>query len=259
MNATVIKIGGALLADPDALGAIWDGVRHLLREGPVVIVHGGGPQATALARRLGHEPRMLAGRRVTTELDRDIVLWTIRGELNATLVANAQAAGVPAVGVSGTDGGLVHVERQPPHEVDGETVDFGWVGQIVDVNPKVLTALLDAGFVPVVAPPSADADGHLYNVNADKVARAIARRLQARVLVFATEAGGVFRTLGDPASRIDMLDAAGFESGVREGWIADGMRLKLEMALEAASSGVPVRICAPADLADASAGTTIVT
>ena len=98
MSSTVIKLGGALLDHPDALAALWSGVAELCTAGPVVVVHGGGPQATALARRLGHEPRFVAGRRVTTDLDLDIALWTMRGALNARLVASARATGIPAVG-----------------------------------------------------------------------------------------------------------------------------------------------------------------
>jgi acetylglutamate kinase len=256
MSATVVKIGGALVADSVAMAEVWSGVDALRRGGDVVVVHGGGPQATALARRLGHEPRIVAGRRVTTDVDLDVALWTMRGALNARLVAGARKAGVPAVGLSGVDGGLVTVTRRPPGEVDGETVDFGHVGDIVACDPGVLAALVGAGFVPVVAPLCADAAGGVYNVNADTVALAIADALGAGALLLVARAGGVFSDLSRSSTQLSQLDGSAFDAGVRAGWITDGMRPKLEVGFRAVASGIAdVRICAPAGVADESLGT----
>ena len=253
----VIKLGGAVLGDPGAVADVWAGVARL--EAPCVVVHGGGPQATALARRLGHEPRVVAGRRVTTDLDLDVALWTMRGELNARLVASARPAGVRACGVSGIDGGTVTVEKRPPRVIDGETVDFGHVGDVVAVDARLLEALLAVGVVPVVAPLCADAAGAVFNVNADTVALAVAEALGAQTLLLAGEPGGVFRDLADPASLVPHLDAEAVAAGVAEGWIVGGMRPKLEAGLEALRRGIgSVRICAPAAIADASAGTVLV-
>jgi len=133
--------------------------------------------------------------------------------------------------------------------VDGETVDFGHVGDVVAVDVSVLTALLAAGFVPVVATVCADAAGALYNVNADTVAAELAAALHASRLDLVTEAGGVRREFADPASVLGRLTAAEVDIGVAAGWIAGGMRPKLETARAALGRGVPtVRICAPADL-----------
>lgn len=256
MSSTVVKLGGAIFADPVALAAVWSGVAALCTAGPVIIVHGGGPQATALARRLGHEPRFVAGRRVTTDLDLDVALWTMRGALNARLVASAQTMGIPAVGLSGIDGGLVVVERRPPRQVDVETVDFGLVGDVTGSDSALLEALNNAGFVPIVAPLCADAQGHIYNVNADTVALAVAEAAWADTLLFVAEAGGVYRDLADPASRLSGLDVRGYQAGIAEGWIADGMRPKLEVGFEARRRGVPhVRICAPDGLVNETTGT----
>ena len=252
----VVKLGGAVLADAGAVAAVWAGVRA--ERAPVVVVHGGGPQATALARRLGHEPRVVAGRRVTTDLDLDVALWTLRGALNVRLVAAGAAAGVRAVGVSGADGGLVTVRRRPPRPVDGDVVDFGHVGDVVGVDPTVLLALAAAGFTPVVASVCADAAGALYNVNADTVAAEVAAALGAGRLDLVTEAGGVRREASDPASAVRRLTAAEAEAGAAEGWIAGGMRPKLETALAALGHGVrSVRVCAPADVGGAG-GTVVV-
>jgi acetylglutamate kinase len=255
-ETTVVKLGGALLADAVALEAVWAGVEALQATGPVVVVHGGGPQATALARRLGHEPRIVAGRRVTTDLDLQIALWAFRGELNSRLVAGANMRGVRAVGLSGADGKTVTVVKRPPREVDGETVDFGHVGDVVGTDPAALLALISAGFVPVVAPVCADMAGHLYNVNADTVALAVATALEARALLLVAEAGAVYGAYPDPISRLSRLDAAGFAAGVAEGWIEGGMRPKLEVGFQALGSGIPeVRVCAPDSLATPTSGT----
>ncbi len=241
--SVVVKLGGAILADPDAVAKVWSDVARTLG---AVVVHGGGPQATALARRLGHEPQIVAGRRVTTDLDLDVALYTLRGSLNARLVASAGP--VRAVGVSGVDGGTVRVRRRPPVEVDGQTVDFGHVGDVESVDPALLAALVGAGFVPVVASVCADSDGALFNVNADTVAFEIAVALGAS-LALVTEAGGVRRDASDPASVLRQLSGAEVEAGVSQGWIAGGMRPKLEVALAALARGVPsVRVCAPGDL-----------
>ena len=116
----VVKIGGALVDDADALAPFWDSIGQLCETAPVVVVHGGGPQATALARRLGHEPRVVQGRRVTTDLDLNIMLWTLRGAVNARLVAQATQHGLPAPGISSADGGTLRVQKRPPGQIDGE-------------------------------------------------------------------------------------------------------------------------------------------
>lgn len=263
----VLKLGGALLADASALDAVWTGVRELRDRGvPVVVVHGGGPQQTEIARRLGHEPRIVAGRRVTTDLDLQIALWALRGELNARLVGAGVAAGVSAVGLSGADGGTVRVHRRPPVAVEPagsgqapETVDFGHVGDVEAVDPRVLRVLLEAGTVVVLASVCADAAGALFNVNADTVAMEVAVAVGASRLELVTQAGGVRRDAPDPASHLPSLDAAAVRAGVAEGWIAGGMRPKLDTALAALARGVPsVRICDAAGLSDPGAGTTVV-
>ena len=250
----VLKLGGALAASPEALASVWRSVRA----GGAVIVHGGGPQATALARTLGHEPRIVAGRRVTTDLDLDVALYTMRGAVNARLVASAGGAGLAAVGVSGADGGLVKVVRRPPREVDGARVDFGHVGDVVGTDPALLHTLLAGGFTPVVSSVCADRAGALYNVNADTVALELAVSLGAGELVLVAEAGGVRREASDPASHLAQITPDEIDAGVREGWIAGGMRPKLEVAREALRRGIAsVRVAAPSGLADAHGGTLV--
>lgn len=249
----VVKIGGALLEDAEHTDAFWQEIDVLRQEAPVVIVHGGGAQATTLSKALGHTPRMVHGRRVTSDQDLSAVLCAIRGQLNATLVAAGQQHGLRTVGISGADGGLVQVEKRPPWTVDGESVDFGWVGDVQAVQPDVLHSLLAAGFVPVVAPLGLDASGQLYNVNADTVAGAIARALGAQKFLLVTQTGGLLRTAeADPEAApapVTHCSEALFESGKEEGWIGGGMLVKLHVAFEALRHGIEeVFILAPDDL-----------
>ncbi|MEM1115181.1 MAG: acetylglutamate kinase [Bacteroidota bacterium] len=257
--AVVVKLGGAIVSDLEAVATLWASVRALCEGGThVVIVHGGGPQSTELARRLGHEPRIVAGRRVTSDLDLDVALYVLRGAVNARLAAAAQGAGLAAVGIAAGDGFTVRVQRRPPLEVDGETVDFGHVGDVVSADGTLVRTLLDAGFVPVVAPICADASGRVFNVNADTVASEIAAALGAQRLDLVTETGGVRCDAADPASLLSRLTEAEVEAGVAAGWIAGGMRPKLEVARAALRRGVPaVRVCALADVAG-EGGTTVV-
>ncbi len=236
---TVVKIGGALLGAGAERDALWRGLARVLTEGPLVVVHGGGPQSTALARRLGHEPRMVAGRRVTTDLDLDVAAYTLRGLANAALVASATREGVPAVGISALDGSLVRATRRPPREIDGETVDFGHVGDVVSVDVRLVRLLLSDGYVPVVAPLAADADGQLLNVNADTIACALAAALGADRFYLVTDTGGVRRDATDAATTLGTLDRATLAAGLADGWIAGGMRPKLDTAFAAADAGIP--------------------
>ncbi|MBO6575136.1 MAG: acetylglutamate kinase [Rhodothermales bacterium] len=235
---TVIKIGGGVVVAQDAL---WQVVRA--RAGGTVLVHGGGPQATAMARRLGHDPVIVQGRRVTSDLDLDIVRWTMRGEINLSLVAGARRHGLPAVGISGADGATLQVTRRPPWEIDGQTVDFGWVGDVQGVDPSLLQTLISSGYLPVVAPIGIDAEGQVYNVNADTVSVAIAGALAATELLLVTETGGLLDDAGKPVERCDRTL---FQAGLDQGWIQGGMRVKVQLALEALEAGVSrVRIVGP--------------
>jgi len=256
---TVVKVSGTLLDEPTALAELWPAVRTLHGEGPVVLVHGGGPQMTALAHRLGHTPDRVQGRRVTGDLDLKIAQWTMGGGLNTQVVAQAHRHDLTAVGISGADGGLVRVSKRPPWTVNGETVDFGWVGDIEHVDPSLLENLLKRSLVPVVAPLGLDADGQVYNVNADTVACALAQAVDAAHLLYVTQAGAVRRPPDDPTSRLATCDASLAKQGVADGWIAGGMRVKVETALNALDGSVDaVHICGPDDLLDRSQATEIV-
>src|SRR6056297_2981851 len=180
----VVKISGSLVAETDGMAALWSAIQTLAERAPVVLVHGGGQQMSEMADRLGHTPRRVQGRRVTTDLDLEIAQWTMSGTINTQLVAQAKAHDLTAVGLSGADAGQVQVTKRPPWQIDGETVDFGWVGDIDSVDPSLIDGLLARDLTPIVAPLGIDDTGQVYNVNADTVACAIATALAARQILF---------------------------------------------------------------------------
>lgn len=255
----VIKISGALLDDGAAPAAFWEAVQTLSTSAPIVVVHGGGAQATAMAQRLDHEPTIVRGRRVTTDLDLDIMQWVLRGKLNTQLVGQAKGYGLTAVGLSGADGDLLQVVKRPPWTVESETVDFGWVGDVAGVDPSLLLHLLARDVLPIVAPLGIDVEGQVYNVNADTVARSIAGAIDAEQLLLVTSTGGVRREADAPDLHLAVCTAETFEAGTRDGWIGGGMRVKLEVAFEALREGVEeVFICAADDLLARSHATRVV-
>ncbi len=258
-RTTVIKTGGASVARAASLDALWTAVAERTDGERVVVAHGGGARATEVAERLGHAPRMVHGRRVTTDIDLRIVQWTLRGELNGRLAAHAARRGVRAVGLSGADGPTAYVTKRPPWNVDGETIDFGWVGDIESVDTDLLDLLLDRGYVPVVAPIGVDRAGQLYNVNADTFSRALAEALRADEYLLVTEVGGIRRDANNPDSLLPSCDAEQHARGIREGWITDGMRVKIDVGFAALEAGIPrVFIVSPKGIQNPSTGTRIV-
>ena len=240
----VIKIGGGILSN---LGNFWSQVKAL--PPPVVIVHGGGAQSTALARQLNHDPRIIHGRRVTTDLDLAIAEWAMRGSINVRLVAGASTHGLKCVGLSGVDGNLMIVRKREPWTISGETIDFGWVGEIEHIDTHVLHTLMDTNYIPVIAPLGLDSNGHRYNVNADTVAGALATSLNARELLLVTGTGGLLRDASCSDTLLTTCSKADYEQGLSENWITGGMGVKLHIALQVLQSDIDrVYILGPDDL-----------
>ncbi len=240
----VVKLGGDVLADPRAVDGIAAQVSLLSSLGiRLVVVHGGGPQATALSRRMGAEPRIVAGRRVTDDDALAVAKMVYAGQLNVDLLAALRAHEAQAVGLSGVDADLITAHRRPPVKVvddngQTQTVDYGHVGDLDRVDPRVLRTLLDARFVPVVASLAGDGDGNVFNVNADTVAESLAVALRAQKLIFLTGAPGVLRDREDPSSLIAFADPDDLASLLASGAVAGGMRPKVEACIRAATGGV---------------------
>ncbi len=240
----VIKLGGDVLADPEALDRVAAQLGLLSSLSiRIVVVHGGGPQASALLRRLGSEPVMIAGRRVTDDAALEVAKMVYAGVLNVNLLAALRDHEVQAVGLSGVDADLITARRRPlVHVVDdaGVTheVDFGHVGDIDRVDSRVLATLLDARFMPVVASLAGDGEGNVFNVNADTVAESLAVALKAQKLIFLTGAPGVLRDRNDPSTLVTFADPDDLEGLMASGSLAGGMRPKVEACIRAATGGV---------------------
>jgi acetylglutamate kinase len=239
----IIKLGGSASQNGAALRHLADQLGVLIELGiRVVVVHGGGPQTTELADRLGIQSRFVNGRRVTSREALGVAVMTLNGTVNTALLAACRAAGLGAVGVSGVDSGLVRAQVRPPVQLDlGEgpvEVDFGEVGDIVSVNVSVIDRLLAAGFVPIVSPLAADDEGRVLNVNADTVAAAIATAMRADKLVFLTDTAGILGDVRDPGSLISYVDLAGLDALEERGALAGGMLPKVTAARAALAAGV---------------------
>ncbi len=236
----VVKVGGEILLDGRALISLRRQLFVLWQLGiHPVLVHGGGPQLDDALKTLGHQPRKVAGRRVTDEMTMDLAKREFRGAANLGLVAALIQSGIPAVGLSGVDGGTLLLRRRPPVDVDGETVDFGFVGDPIGVKPELLKALVASRFVPVVCSLGIDGAGQVLNVNADTVASEIAVACKASKLIFVTDRPGVLHDQKDDTSVYSVLTAADAERLTREGVIGGGMLPKITAGLAALKRGVP--------------------
>jgi acetylglutamate kinase len=240
----VVKLGGEVLGSPDALDSLAVSIALLESLSVrVVVVHGGGPQASELSRQLGLTPEVVAGRRVTTPEVLEVAKMVYAGRLNVDLLAMLRRHGVRGVGLSGIDADLVTASKRPPVQVrddDGSErlVDFGEVGDIEKVDTAVLMALLEAGCVPVVASLAADASGRPLNVNADTLAEALATALQAKKLIFLTSAPGVLRDPTDESSLLAFAVPDDLAPFLENGAIRGGMRPKVEACIRAVTNGV---------------------
>ena len=240
----VVKLGGDVLNDAEVLDQVAAQIALLSSLSiRLVVVHGGGPQATALSRRLGHEPVIVAGRRVTDDAALEVAKMVYAGALSSDLVAALREHRVQAVGLSGVDADLITAHRRPPMSLVDDAgatreVDFGHVGDVDRVDPRVITTLVESRFVPVVASLAGDDEGNIYNVNADTVAESLAVALRAQKLIFLTGAPGVLRDRNDPSTLVTFADPDDLAGLMASGALAGGMRPKVEACIRAATGGV---------------------
>lgn len=232
-HVVVVKYGGNALAESsdDAMDVFARDVALLHAVGmKPVVVHGGGPQITAMMDRLGKQPAFHNGLRVTDAETIEIVRMVLLGTVNPMLVSMINKSGANAAGVSGQDMGLFQcVQRDPA---------LGFVGDITAVNPAAVQGLLDDGVVPVVATVGTDAFGQTYNINADTAASALAVALNATKILFLTDVAGVLRDASDPTTLIPTLTAKQASRLKEDGVISGGMIPKVESCLHAVRGGV---------------------
>lgn len=240
----VIKLGGEVLSSSGALADLAVAVALLdslsIR---LVLVHGGGEQTSSLSRKLGIEPEIVAGRRVTSPETLDVAKMAVAGEINVNILAALRKEGVSAVGISGVDGHLMTLKRRPPVVIEDDdgrerTVDFGEVGDVAQVDPALLEVLLDNGSVPVVASLACGDDSEVLNVNADTVAVALAAAVKAEKLVFLTGSPGLLRNHEDPESLVAFACPDDLKELLGSGSVRGGMRPKVEACMKAVAGGV---------------------
>ncbi|MBI3297131.1 MAG: acetylglutamate kinase [Elusimicrobia bacterium] len=241
----VVKAGGAVLAREELRAGLAADIACLHHFGiRVVLVHGGGPQATSLSKALGLETKLVAGRRVTDAETLEVVKMTCGGLVNMDLVAALRGQGVRAVGLSGVDAGLVVARKRGPVRVspapgeDPVEVDYGLVGDVETVDGALLEGFLSQGLLPVIAPLVADAQGQILNLNADTLSSAIAQALKAEKLLLLTDIDGVLRDAADPRTLVSHADAAEVLELCSEGRVRGGMLPKVQACVAALRGGV---------------------
>lgn len=231
-RTVVVKFGGSAL-DANGPGTLPEDLVLLQRAGiRPVLVHGGGPEITRMLERLGKPSRFVKGLRVTDAETMDVVEMVLAGRVNKHIVTVIQQAGGKAVGLSGKDAGLLRVRRHT------SGVDLGYVGEVEQVEPRVVEVLLQGGFLPVIASVGADVDGTGYNLNADVAAAALAVALRADKLIVLTDVEGVYRETDGRRDLLSELTPDAARALVTGGGVSRGMIPKVEACLLALDGGV---------------------
>lgn len=249
---TIIKVGGKIVEEPQTLDSLLRDFAAI--DGFKMLVHGGGRSATKMAASLGIETKMIDGRRVTDAEMLQVVTMVYGGLVNKNIVAGLQGLGIDALGMTGVDMNIIRSDRRPV-----TTVDYGFVGDVKEVNGDALATLIRAGVVPVIAPLTHDGKGSLLNTNADTMAGETAKGLASHFdvkLVFCFEKAGVLRDENDDDSVISHITRDSYCNLREEGIVSGGMIPKLDNAFDAIEAGVSeVIITKASSLNNLSAGT----
>ena len=232
-SIVVIKYGGSAMLEADLKESVLKDVMLLRLVGMnPVLVHGGGPEISAMMKRLGLEPTFIQGLRVTDAATMDVVEMVLVGHTNREIVGALNRLGARAVGLSGKDANLIIARK-----LAGE-VDLGQVGEVERINPEIVLSLIHQGYVPVVAPVAAGEDGTSYNINADTAAGRLAAALGARKLVLLSDVRGVMTDKADESTLVSTLDAESARRMIAAGQVESGMIPKLEACIQAVERGV---------------------
>lgn len=241
----VVKLSGKATEDQANLSSLAEELALLHQVGiRLCVVHGGGKQLSELASRMGVEQTIIDGRRVTDDATLEMAKMVFAGKINTDILSALRNRGVEAVGLSGVDGNIVHAERRPPKEIlNRETgvrahVDFGHVGDVLEINSRLLTVLLDQGYLPVVSSLGADSEGTVFNINADTIAAEIAIQLKAEKLILLSDVDGIYLRAGEPTTKLSRLTVAEAEALITDGRATGGMIPKLQSIAELLRRGV---------------------
>lgn len=241
----VVKLSGKVTEDKTHLASLAQELALLHQVGiRVCVVHGGGKQLTELADKLGVEQTVIEGRRVTDDETLDLAMMIFRGKINTEILSALRHRGTPAVGLSGVDGGVIKAVRRPPREVvnretgASEVVDFGHVGDVIDVDTRLIHILLDGDYLPVITSLGADDEGNIFNINADTIAAEIAVRLRAEKLILLSDVNGIYLDQNDETTKINRLTARDAADMINSGRATGGMIPKLQNLISLLERGV---------------------
>ena len=253
MKLTIIKVGGKIVEEPSTLNELLDSFAKI--EGCKLLVHGGGRSATKIAAQLGIESKMVNGRRITDAETLKVVTMVYGGLVNKNIVAGLQTRRVNALGLTGADMNAILSVKRPVSDID-----YGFVGDVKQVNGEMLSHLIQQGVVPVMAPLTHDGEGHMLNTNADTIAGEVAKALVDHfdvTLMYCFEKKGVLMDENDDDSVIPTISPADFRKYVDDGVIQGGMIPKLENAIAAVQAGVSQVVITKASAIGEDSGTVI--
>ncbi|MFN2531990.1 MAG: acetylglutamate kinase [Pyrinomonadaceae bacterium] len=231
----VVKLSGKATEGHENLMSLAEELALLHQVGiRICVVHGGGKQLSELASAMGVEQTIIEGRRVTDDATLEMAKMVFAGKINTDILAALRHRGIEAVGLSGVDGNIVHAERRPPKEIlNRETgvraqIDFGHVGDVVRINARLLTVLLDHNYLPVISSLGADNQGTVFNINADTIAAEIAVQLSAEKLILLSDVDGIYLRSQGPETKLSRLTSAEAQRLIDEGAATGGMIPKLQ-------------------------------
>ena len=241
----VIKFSGKVTEDKANLLSLAEELALLHQVGiRICVIHGGGKQLSELAKKLGVVQTVVEGRRVTDDDTLELAKMIFRGKINTEILSALRHRGIHAVGLSGLDGGVITAERRPPKDVvdrktgETQTVDYGHVGDVVEVDTRLINLLLENDYLPVISSLGADDEGKVYNINADTIASEIAARLQAEKLILLSDVNGIYLDSKDESTKIDRLSLAEARNLIADGTATGGMIPKLENLILVLERGV---------------------
>ena len=241
----VVKFSGKVTENKENLASLAEELALLHQVGiKICVIHGGGKQLSELAKKLGVAQTVIEGRRVTDDDTLELAKMIFAGKINTDILAALRQRGINAVGLSGVDGNIVHAVKRPPKQIknketgETETIDFGNVGDVLQINAQLLSLLLDADYLPVVSSLGADDEGSVFNINADTIAAEIAVQLKAEKLVLLSDVNGIYLNADDETTKLSRLTVTDAEQMIENGSVTGGMIPKLQSLMALLKSGV---------------------
>ena len=241
----VVKFSGKVTEDKENLRSLCEELALLHQVGiRLCVIHGGGKQLNEMAMRMGVEQTVINGRRVTDDETLELAKMVFAGKINTEILAALRRHNIEAVGLSGVDGNIVNAARREPKEIlnratgEREKIDFGFVGDVLEINTDLLKLLLEKDYLPVVSSLGADDDGQIFNINADTIAAEIAVHLQAEKLILLSDVSGIYLNSEDANTKISRLSQAEAENLIETGAATGGMIAKLQNLFDPLKRGV---------------------